>query len=132
MTYLVDTDRVVDYLRGRSDAIDLLRRLEASGLSISVITFAEVYEGILFGRDRGVHETGFHKFLALATVLPITEPVARIFAEQRGTLRLQGQRLPDADLLIAATALHHDLTLVTRNLAHFQRIPGLRLHETDA
>jgi predicted nucleic acid-binding protein len=35
--------------------------------------------------------------------------------------------IPDMDLLIAATALEHDLTLVTRNLSHFSRIPELRL-----
>lgn len=37
--------------------------------------------------------------------------------------------LVDPDLLIAATALHHDLTLVTRNRKHFERIPGLDLYE---
>ncbi len=36
--------------------------------------------------------------------------------------------IPDADLFIAATALHHDLTLVTRNLKHFERVPGIRLY----
>ena len=43
-------------------------------------------------------------------------------------LRRQGQLIPDLDLLIAATALAHDLTLVTRNRHHFERIPDLRLH----
>jgi predicted nucleic acid-binding protein len=42
-------------------------------------------------------------------------------------LTYQGTRLADADLQIAATALHHDLELVTGNLRHFGRIAGLRI-----
>ena len=47
----------------------------------------------------------------------------------RAFLRRQGQLIPDLDLLIAATALAHDLTLVTRNRRHFSRILSLRLYE---
>jgi predicted nucleic acid-binding protein len=53
------------------------------------------------------------------------------FAFIRGELRANGQLIGDADLLIAATALEHDLTLVTQNLHHFNRIPGLKLYQSD-
>jgi predicted nucleic acid-binding protein len=56
-----------------------------------------------------------------------TIPIAERFAWLRSALRRQGMLIPDMDLLIAATALEHDLTLVTRNLSHFSRIPELRL-----
>ncbi len=39
--------------------------------------------------------------------------------------------LIDADLLIAATALEHDLTLMTQNLRHFNRIPDLKLYQSE-
>jgi predicted nucleic acid-binding protein len=42
-----------------------------------------------------------------------------------------GQLIGDFDTLIAATALHYDLILTTRNVRHFQRIPELRLHRAD-
>lgn len=71
---------------------------------------------------------GFRGFLRGVRVLAVNQRVARQFAHVRGTLRQQGQLLPAPDLLIGATALAYDLTLVTRNLRHFQRIPGLRLH----
>ncbi len=51
----------------------------------------------------------------------------RRFARLRGELRRQGQLIGDPDILIAATALDHSLTLVTRNLKDFQRISNLRL-----
>jgi predicted nucleic acid-binding protein len=47
----------------------------------------------------------------------------------RAALRQQGLLIPDMDLLIAATALEHDLTLVTRNQRHFVRLPGLQMQE---
>lgn len=50
------------------------------------------------------------------------------FARLRGDLRRKGQLIGDPDILIAATALHHDLMLVTRNLRDFQRVPGLTLY----
>lgn len=128
MIYLVDSDWVADYLKGRSPAVALLDRLVHDGIAISIITFAEVYEGIYYGRDRAHYAQIFHNFLRGARVLGISRAVARRFAIIRGDLRARGQLLPQPDLLIAATALHHDLALVTRNVAHFQRISGLRLH----
>ena len=50
------------------------------------------------------------------------------FARIRARLRRQGQLIPDLDLLIAATAVTHGLTLVTRNRRHFERIPELALY----
>jgi tRNA(fMet)-specific endonuclease VapC len=50
-----------------------------------------------------------------------------VYGEIVAGLESQGRRLADADLQIAATALHHDLHLVTGNLRHFERVPGLRI-----
>ena len=52
----------------------------------------------------------------------------RRFARLRGELRQRGLLIPDPDILIAATALTHNLTLVTRNRRHFERIPDLPLY----
>jgi tRNA(fMet)-specific endonuclease VapC len=51
------------------------------------------------------------------------------FAQTRTLLRSQGMLIPDMDILIAATALAHNLTLLTRNVRHFQRIPGLARYQ---
>jgi predicted nucleic acid-binding protein len=126
--YLVDSDWVADYLKGRAAAVGLLGSLFPDGLAISIITYGEVYEGIYYGTNRAYHEAGFRHFLRGVQVLSITRTVARRFAIVRGNLRAQGQLIPEPDLLIAATSLHHDLTLVTRNLQHFERIPGLPLY----
>jgi len=127
--YLVDTDIVVSYLNGRADAVVLVNALLPAGLAISVITFGEISEGIYFGRDPARHMAGFRGFLRGVRVFDVNRTIARQFGRLRGTLRQQGQLLPAPDMLIGATALAYDLTLVTRNLRHFQRIPGPRLYQ---
>jgi predicted nucleic acid-binding protein len=71
----------------------------------------------------------FQRFLRGVAVLPLTRTIMRRFARLRGQLRTQGLTVQDPDLLIAATALTHDLTLVTRNLRHFGRIPDLVVYQ---
>ena len=108
---LVDTDVFVDHLRG-------VRQLRRGGdaISYSVITRAE-----LFAR-RSSEEERVGLLLA-----PFRElGVERETAELAGQLRRETDVLmPDA--LIAATALRHDLALVTRNLSDFEGVPNLRI-----
>ena len=129
MTYLVDSDVVADYLNGRVEAVDLLGQLAPDGLAISIVTFAEVYEGIYHGRDVGRFEATFQRFLTGVNVLGINKTIARRFARIRGALRAQGQPIAPSDVFIAATALHYDLILVTRNRRHYERISDLKLYQ---
>lgn len=129
MTYLVDSDWVADWLAGKPDATQLLATLRAEGLAISLITFGEIYEGIYFGRDPQRAEAGLRNFLRQVAVLPLNRRIMQRFARIRGTLRRGGQLIGDPDILIAATAVHYDLTVVTRNVKDFQRVPGLKLYQ---
>jgi tRNA(fMet)-specific endonuclease VapC len=131
MTYLVDTDYVADYLKGYKSATRLLEKLFTEGMGISIITFAEVYEGIYYGHNRSQHEQGFRHFMTTTPLYSITRAIARQFAIIRGDLRAKGLLIPDPDLSIAATALHHQLTLVTRNRKDYERIPNLNIYKAS-
>ena len=61
------------------------------------------------------------------TTLDFDQQAADIAADIHYQLRISGQLIDEADLMIAATALRHNATLVTRNTSHFQRIPNLNL-----
>lgn len=132
MKFLVDTDYVVDYLKRREVATKLLTTLAVDGLGISLITYGEIYEGILFGENRARHEAAFRGFLRIADVVALNRTTMRRFAQIRGDLRRTGEIIGDADILIAATAAHYDLTIVTRNRTHFERIPDLKLYQTSS
>jgi tRNA(fMet)-specific endonuclease VapC len=129
MTYLVDSDYVADYLKGRAPATTLLDRLFHEGIAVSIVTYAEVYEGIYYGHHRVVSERGWRLFLRTTPVLSITRSIAKQYAYLRGDLARKGQLIDQPDLFIAATAIEHNLTLVTRNLKDFGRIPDLNLYQ---
>ena len=129
MAYLLDTDWAIRALKGdRSVAADI-DRLLSRRISVSRITVAELYEGAFYTVHPDAAIAGLRAFLDAYYLREITEPVAIRFAELRAYLRRRGEPLADFDLLIAATALHHDLTLLTFNRRHFARIPGLRIYE---
>ena len=128
MRYLVDADWLIDAAIGRSRAQRTLDRLTDEGLAVSIIAVAEVYEGAFGTPDPQATLAGLRDFLSDFAILPVTDPIVEHFARMRAVLRQQGQLIPDMDLLIAATAIHHDLMLLTRNLRHFERIPVLTLY----
>ncbi len=64
-------------------------------------------------------------------MIEVDDGVCRIFGRERGRLRYSGKTVGDFDLLIAASALRHDLTLLTNNRRHFEQIEGLRLVSTS-
>jgi predicted nucleic acid-binding protein len=65
------------------------------------------------------------------TELPLNRSIMRRFARIKGELRRAGQIIGDPDKLIAATARHHGLILITRNRRHFSLIEGLALYEAS-
>lgn len=131
MHYLLDSDIVVDWLEDRAYAVQIISSLAEEGsLSISLISYGELYEGIYYSRNPEASERVFLAFLSSVNIIPIDTTVMEQFARIRGQLRATGRIIGDFDLLIAATAMQHGLTLVTRNLRHFDRIPGLVIYQT--
>lgn len=131
MKYLFDTDCLIDGLNGLQDAVGLIRTLGREGGAVCVISLAEIYEGIYAGSDPARNLVVARRFLSGFKVLDVTRPIVARFAQERASLRRRGTPLADFDLLIAATALTYDLTFVTHNVRHFERIGALKLHSED-
>jgi predicted nucleic acid-binding protein len=127
--YLLDADWIIQAMGNRQPAVQTLRRLSGSRIFISYITFGEVYEGAFDSVNPDAHLVIFRQFLGAYHILDLSDPIMERFAELRAFLRRRGQLIPDFDLLIAATALHHGLTLLTFNRRDFERIPELQLYQ---
>ena len=129
MTYLVDTDWIVDALHDLPAAVQTLLELAPQGLAVSLISYGELFEGAYYARDPQTALAGLAAFLQGKDILPLTVPIMERFGIVRGQLSRQlRQQIGDMDLLIAATALEHDLTLLTRNVRDFQHVPDLKLY----
>ncbi|MDP9365798.1 MAG: type II toxin-antitoxin system VapC family toxin [Chloroflexota bacterium] len=118
----------MDWLRERPAARQFVRSLSGEGVAISLMTYGEIYTGIFRGPGAPAKENAFLEFLREVRVLPLDESIMRRFGQVQAILLDLGQGIGVSDVLIAATALHHDLTLVTRNLGHFRRVPDLKIY----
>ena len=131
MPYLIDSDWVIDFLAQESEALQLIEQLAQEGIAISIITYMEVYQGVLRSQESEAASAHFAALVAAVPVLPFSRAVAERCAQLRETLRQQGKRPQQRalDLIIAATALTNDLVLVTRNVADYQDLPDLVLYK---
>ncbi len=108
---LLDTDVLIDHLRGHRQL-----NLTDPALKLSVVTRAELFAG------RHVNESELRRTLDVIQEIPVD----RVIAESAGCIRRTSD-LPIADALIAATALEHGMSVMTRNIRHFARVPELDL-----
>ena len=127
LRFLVDTDWVIEYLRGTPAMVTRLTELQPQGLALSIISLAELYEGVFYSRDPEGDGRDLADFLRGVTVFGIDAEIAQRFGRERGRLRKAGMLIADFDLLIGVTAVHHTLTLLTNNRSHFERIDGLEI-----
>ena len=97
------------------------------GLGLSIVSLAELHEGVFYFRDPEADAGELRDFLAGVDVVPLDDEVCRIFAWERGRLRAVGTPIADFDLLIGATAIRHGLTLLTNNRRHFERLQRLNI-----
>lgn len=120
---LVDSDVLIWYLRGHENAAQFLNAL--AEFEVSAVSYMELVQGC---RSKQELERLKKDFAARqTTILLVTEPIcARAVALVEAHFLGDGVRMPDA--LIAATALEHQLALVTANTKHFRTIEGLQLH----
>jgi predicted nucleic acid-binding protein len=123
---LIDTDILIDHLRGYAPAREWLRQFEAgqAKASVSTLTFTELAAGKMTGQDE---EQRVRALLALFEPVDVDPAIAWRAGEIK---RQHGTRLADA--VIAATALQLGVPLYTRNLIHFTPVTGLQAEKPYA
>jgi len=131
MAFLFDTDAISEVLKPSPAAayVQWLQTIPRQDQFISAVTVGELFKGAYRSpaAEKWVRRIEA-SVLPAVTVLSYDADVARVYGQTRADLESKGRMPGEADLQIAATALFHDLALVTGNLRHFQRIPGIRVH----
>jgi tRNA(fMet)-specific endonuclease VapC len=124
---VVDTDLLVDFLRGKGAGVVLVRTLLVEHrLRLTAVTGFELRVGTDFVTRRDEILRLFR-----SRTLPLDLASALRGGEVAAALRALGQGIGFADSLQAGICLRHDLPLATRNRKHFDRIPGLPLADID-
>ena len=123
---LFDTDTCIGLLRGYPSVLTR-RKTTDEEIAVSFMTVAELYYGAEKSTEPAQNTRLVEKYLLSIKVLHTDDAILREFGKLKSSLRRQGYKLADADLLVAATCLARCDLLVTGNIRHYERISGLRL-----
>jgi tRNA(fMet)-specific endonuclease VapC len=126
MSFLIDTDTCSAHLKLKGPVNNRFLQY-TGGLHISTITLGELYVWATRRTAPPRRLESLRAMLADVVVLAVTAPVAEAYGKLQAHLLDVGRPAPAMDMMIAATALVHDLTLVTHNTQDFANVPGLRL-----
>ena len=132
MRYLLDSNTCIRFLNQRSSlVVDRLTETPDEDIFVCSIVKAEMFYGsqksLRRERNLAVQRAFFSRYVSL----PFDDVAADQYALIRADLEGRGQVIGANDLLIAAVARAHDLTLVTHNMAEFSRVGGLLLEDWE-
>jgi toxin FitB len=119
-SYLTDTNVLSELGRRRPDPGVAAWAREVTGILVSAVSIEELRFGLTWHPNPRVQEEMERVLRTRCTVLPVTEAIARAAGQMRGQFQAIGQTRTQPDMLIAATAQVHQLTLVTRNTRDFE------------
>jgi tRNA(fMet)-specific endonuclease VapC len=130
--YVLDTDHCIELLRGNDGILSKLESL-SEDIEIEVytttITAAELFYGAYRMPNPEQRMQEVNAFLSDIEVIELDLGAAQIYGQLKAELTRRGELLADNDLFIASIALSRNLTLVTHNTHHYERIPNLCLED---
>lgn len=128
--YLIDSNILIDFLRGKNKyALQMLRISDAGIFKIPSIVKAELLLGVEKSSDPGNNRLRVELLLLPFETLPFDDRCALHYARLRAYLEGKGMGIGANDYIIAACAMAYGATVVTNNTAEFERVPGLPVEQ---
>jgi len=124
--YLLDTDICIFYLKNKYRINNKIIAVGKEHCFVSEITIAELIFGAHNSDNFIKHQHDHLKVLSVASLKRVLDSLPT-YGKEKARLRKIGHSIPELDLLIATTAVHHNMTLVTNNTKHMSRIDGIQL-----
>jgi len=124
--YLLDTNICIYFAKRLHGVGERMKAIGLDACRISEVTYAELLYGAENSSDPARNKTALELFVVDLKIIPISACLG-LFASEKARLRRAGVPISDFDLLIGATAVHHDHVLVTNNTRHMERIRGINL-----
>jgi tRNA(fMet)-specific endonuclease VapC len=127
MGYLIDTNIIIYSLKNHSLVNRNFELQKHIPKAISVITYGELYFGARKSQFKEKNTATVQRIAELFPIIQVNKAIMSVFGELKANLQTQGVCIDDFDLIIAATSLVMNYTLVTNNVSHFSPIPSLKL-----
>jgi tRNA(fMet)-specific endonuclease VapC len=132
MKYLLDTNICIRYINGRAPKLRLkLPTIPMTDVVVCDIVVAELFYGAAKSNRPTESLAKQQAFLQPYVSLPFDGEAAMHYGHIRAQLEKLGTPIGSLDMLIAAIALAHDLTLITHNTAEFKRVSGLKIEDWE-
>lgn len=125
--YLLDTDILIYSLKAHKIVQQNLRRHLHDPIRISAVTLMELYYGAYKSQKVANNLAKIKTIENTLEIIPVSRELVEIFGVLKSDLEKVGTPLDDFDLILASTAMSHNLTIVTNNVKHFGRIDGLKM-----
>jgi tRNA(fMet)-specific endonuclease VapC len=127
MAYLIDTDILINSIKGNSVVNDHIAKNASIPKAISIVSYGELLYGAKKSKHKDKNASIVYRLADIFPIIGITRSTIEAFTEIKCALDAKGERLEDFDILIAATAMSLNYTLVTNNIKHYRRIEGLQI-----
>ena len=125
--YLLDTDILIYSLKAHEIVQQNLRHHLHDPINVSAITLMELYYGAYKSQKIANNLAKVKAIENSLEIIPVNREMVEIFGVLKSDLEKVGKPLDDFDLILAATAMSHNLIIVTNNEKHFGRIDGLKM-----
>ena len=126
--YMLDSDVCINCMRGKDrEVFNRIIELTPANFKISSIVLAELWYGVEHSNSREANASVLEIFLHDLQIAPFDETCARAYSKIREHLSTKGMLIGPNDMLIAASAIANDATLVSNNIREFSRVPCLKV-----
>jgi tRNA(fMet)-specific endonuclease VapC len=125
--YLLDTDILIYSLKAHEIVQQNLRHHLHDPINVSAVTLMELYYGAYKSQKIANNLAKVKAIENSLEIIPVNREMVEIFGVLKSDLEKVGKPLDDFDLILAATAMSHNLIIVTNNEKHFGRIDGLKM-----
>ncbi len=125
--FILDTDTCIYWLKGNDRIEKKIAQAGFLNISITVITECELFYGAFKSAKKEKNVFVVKELKKKIQTLHTTEGISHTYGKLKSELESKGKSIDDADLLIASIVLSNNSTLVTNNIEHFKRIPGLKI-----
>ncbi len=129
MHYLIDTNIIIYRLKNLGNVNANFLKNKDKHISLSVISYGELVFGAKKSKAVEKNMETVNAIKSIFPLLEITSEIMNIFGEIKAYTQKIGKTIDDMDLLIAATAITNNFTLVTHNTKHFKNIPNLKVED---
>lgn len=129
MHYLIDTNIIIYRLKNLGNVNANFLKNKDKHMSLSVISYGELVFGAKKSKAAEKNMETVNAIKSIFPLLEITSEIMNIFGEIKAYTQKIGKTIDDMDLLIAATAITNNFTLVTHNMKHFENIPNLKVED---